>query len=251
MKGNVLSREDAAVVLAYHASQFTRLLTRAAELLAFMREHGEEFFGEVGDGYLSYEDDDDTPQHAMQLFSRAESIFSRSILTSLPSSEVWGWKEHFQGLRGSGRKELRQEDVNRIYLIAGAVNETCMYYMVSAFGQWGAHWLTMVPYETLKDLAKRFEALPREEIIGALLGPPSDDSDEAWQRVSEECRQWIYEQVMAGVKYDKIKKALKEKPTKWPPYTTRQGLKAAAMKYALEHELPLPRPRPPGRPRGS
>lgn len=64
---------------------------------------------------------------------------------------------------------------------------------------------------------------------------------------------WIYEQVMAGVKYSDIIRGLKASASenKWRLISTTPGLKAAAMRHAERHDLPKPPLRPPGRPSGS
>jgi len=81
-----------------------------------------------------------------------------------------------------------------------------------------------------------------------MLSSPVDESDEDWMKTKRDRDCWIYNQVMAGVKYAQIISELKSKPIRWSRIGSKMGIKKAAEKYAEDNNLPKPKPRPPGRP---
>jgi hypothetical protein len=100
-------------------------------------------------------------------------------------------------------------------------------------------------------------ALVRELIIvngQRAVGLRAVASDEqAWIRepiattANEDRDRWIYEQCCALVKYSSIKRALANNEEGWMPISSTSGLKLAAKRYAVRHNLPLPPSRQPGR----
>jgi len=131
----------------------------------------------------------------------------------------------------------------------------CETLAISVFGHWGAYWFQIaqegLPTEDVFGSTECHRDVPVDVIITLLSQPEPHETDRARQMIQDEANRWIYEQLMAGEKHGKIASELKHKPVGWPRISSPAGLKARGAKYATEHGLPLPGPRPPGRPPGS
>ena len=125
---------------------------------------------------------------------------------------------------------------------------------VRVFGRWGLYWFEIATESP--NGRTHFQAPPEtraecEKLARILLAVPLSESDQEWADGIAERDTWIYEQVVAGVKYRTILRELRTKPPKWGPPSTIPGIKKIAKQYAIRNGLPLPEPRLPGRPRGS
>jgi hypothetical protein len=125
---------------------------------------------------------------------------------------------------------------------------------VAVFGHWGMHWwkaaLDAAPAKVFSGV-EHCDMLDADALVSMLLTPELTEREQEWERVLQEAHRWVYEQVMAGVKYGNIVQELKAKPTRWPRYSSIPGIKGVARKYAKDHGPPVPELRKPGRPPGS
>ena len=132
------------------------------------------------------------------------------------------------------------------------LQEFCDVQAVAAFGQWGAHWFWVAAEHGPKDAVFGPQAESNVEIdavVTALRKPGGEAEDTGeWEEAIRARNKWIYEQVMAGVKYPVIIERLKAKPTKWQRIGTIQGIRSAARTYAIRNNLPKPPRRRRGRP---
>lgn len=71
----------------------------------------------------------------------------------------------------------------------------------------------------------------------------------SWDAATEARNKWIYEQVMKCVPWKEIAEQLAKSKENWRRIRSVNGIKEAALAYALKHDLPQPRPRRHGRPR--
>jgi hypothetical protein len=62
-------------------------------------------------------------------------------------------------------------------------------------------------------------------------------------KVTEARDKWIYDLCIKGEAYDTIARKLPQKNARWTRISTKQGILAAARRYAQRHELPPPPPR--------
>ena len=158
----------------------------------------------------------------------------------------------FPGQLG-GNPRILAEVVNHLEWAVEALNEFCQQWATSVFGVWGAYWFDVAANSRFPldhtDYWPRIE-LPPAEVLSLMTKPEDDETGQEWADAAEARNQWIYEQVMAGVKYNQIIAGLKGRPTKWQRISSIPGIKAVAAKYAKQHGLPEPKPRPPGRPPG-
>lgn len=149
-----------------------------------------------------------------------------------------------------------------LYHIQPELEERLYNMAVETFGHWGAFWFNVAV--TNPDLRSReqlacmsfLEADPSpsdltsDEIIHAWRSSPVTESEELHGRAIDERNRWIYDQVMAGVKFPAIIKDLEKKPFGWTRISSVPGIKSAAEKFAERHNLPRPKKRSPGRPAG-
>lgn len=139
-----------------------------------------------------------------------------------------------------------------LFLFSQILNEYLDASAVGVFGIWGAHWFGLAAENLPTDLvlgASPSRDVPTTELFKRLNSPETDETDST--EAIEARNRWVYEQVMAGVKYDDIIASLREKPRNWQRITTVPGIKGRARAYARTNRLPLPPPRKPGRPRGT
>ncbi len=153
-----------------------------------------------------------------------------------------------------GDMRILAEAVDVLYDGAAELHEYCYHQAIAAFGLWGAYWFVIAAKGQF-DLASiggaQIGDVSSEAVLYRMRTPEQTDSERESENATEDRDLWIYEQVMSGRKYEGIWRELRTKPLSWSRYSDWRGVKAAARRYATQHNLPLPQPRNPGRPPGS
>jgi hypothetical protein len=87
-------------------------------------------------------------------------------------------------------------------------------------------------------------------IAAGLQGLPTPAKNSSWEQHPDRDK-WIYEHIMKGIPYKQIEAELKNKANllRWRRISGVNSIKAAAVRFATRHELPLPPSRQPGRPK--
>jgi hypothetical protein len=144
------------------------------------------------------------------------------------------------------------EVVEVLGLAVQELDELCYRWALATFGVWGAHWFAIAATGQFSlDLEQWPEVeVPTAKLLDLVRKPSEGETEQEWAVATQARNQWIYEQVMAGVKYTRIISDLKAMPAKWQRISSIPGIKAVARRYAKQHSLPLPKPRQPGRPAG-
>jgi len=74
-----------------------------------------------------------------------------------------------------------------------------------------------------------------------------------WDETTEARNRWIYDQVMSGLTYPRIREQLVtlSEERRWDLIDSDNGIRQVASRYASVHHLPSPPPRKKGRPGSS
>ena len=153
-----------------------------------------------------------------------------------------------------GDPRVLAEAVDHFSWAVGDLDDYCDRQAISVFGHWGWYWFKTAATKrfSLDDFADpNTVGLGPGDIIGRMCAPAEEDSPQKWTEVREARNRWVYEQVMANVKYPTIINNLKSQPVTWQRISTVQGIKGVARRYAKVHNLPEPDARLPGRPTGT
>ncbi len=143
------------------------------------------------------------------------------------------------------------EAAEDLFIFSQELDEYLYRKAIAVFGVWGAHWFRFSAENLPVDLLLS-ESLPHNVPTPELFRLLNTTGEETnLDRAIEARSQWIYEQVMAGVKYPDIIAELRKKPVAWGLISTVPGIKGAACAYAKRHVLPMPERRRPGRPPGT
>lgn len=254
-----VSREDAFL----HVYQAVRRLMDSVTALAEQLEADPEalwcFDAErAGAEYCDCELNFD---HAFCQVEALEEALADDLIAALnveavaPIAEALRYTKEALPLPGQlgGDFRILAEAVDRLRWAVDDLNDYCYQHAIGIFGLWGGYWfmtaaLHQSSFEFFGD--DTVSQLPVEEVVALLSKPPTDESETAWAEATEARNRWIYQQVMAGVKYPAIIRDLESKPIKWQRVSTSQGIKSIARKYADSHGLPRPIVRAPGRPGG-
>ena len=84
-----------------------------------------------------------------------------------------------------------------------------------------------------------------EEVVTA---PGGNGAPPQLKTPTEKRDEWLYAESLKGTAYDSLVRKLAKKPVTWPRIETAQGIRAAILRYAKRHDLPLPPTRQRGRP---
>jgi len=131
-----------------------------------------------------------------------------------------------------------------------ALEDYCDRQAVAAFGLWGWHWFKTATTGgfSLDSIGTRVPSVGAKDVIRTMDAPEQTESEQEWKAAIEARDRWIYEQIMANIKFPEIIRELKTKPAKWQRISSVPGIKKAANRYAERHELPIPPQRRGGRP---
>jgi len=149
-----------------------------------------------------------------------------------------------------GNPRVLAEVVDRLHGSIQDLNDVVYRWAIGAFGQAGGYWFYNAA-SCNPELVSKFETSlsPSDEVE---LVVDLDAETKAFVDHQMELRdEYIYNQVMEGIKYKDIIDGLRDNPEGWRPINSIAGVKKAAQRHAENNSLPPPQPRSGGRPKNS